>query len=103
MKETYQLTKKQAINLHNSKFWESWDDRKIAEFQMMQDLLCVPFSRFHEAMEKTLGRSVWTHEFASSNRDKLMAELFDGKEPPSLKEIMDLIPEEKRIIILVEK
>ena len=31
---------------------------------MFESKLCMPFSIFQEAVEKTLGRPVWTHEFA---------------------------------------
>jgi hypothetical protein len=52
---------------------------------------------FHEAIEKTLGRPVFTHEFAF--RDELRKELYGEKEPPTLEEICALIPEEKLILI----
>ena len=57
------LTKEQATEFHDSGEWKDWSYREIAEFQMAQELLCVPFSAFHEAMEATLGRPIFTHEF----------------------------------------
>jgi len=53
-----QLTEKEAIAFGEDKQWEPMTFRKRAEFQMLQDLLCMPFGVFHEAMEKTLGRPV---------------------------------------------
>ena len=72
--------------------------REIAEFQMEQDRLCVPFDVFHKAIEDALGRPVYTHEFGL-NRDGLRKELNGEKESPTLEEIINLIPENKRILI----
>ena len=95
---TQKLGKAAAMALAETTWWEGRTDREIAEFQMLTDELCVPFSRFHEALEKTLGRPVFTHEMGL-NADGLRAELFDGAPAPSFEAILDLIPEEKRIIV----
>jgi hypothetical protein len=100
-KAVIQLTKEQAIEFAESGAWKEMTFRQRAVFQMFQPLLCMPFDIFHEAVEKTLGRPVYTHEFGSMNHDGLMAELFEGKEPPTLQEIIEMIPAEKRIIISV--
>lgn len=71
--------------------------RERAEFQLEQDLLCMPFDVLHEAMTKALGRAVYTHEFAY--RDELRKELLGEKSAPSLEDILNLIPAEKRIVI----
>lgn len=55
---------------------------------------------FHEAVEKALGRPVWTHEFGL-NWDGLKKELMGEAPAPTMQEIIDLIPEEKRIIVEV--
>ena len=68
-----QLTKKQALEFHDSKEWESMSKSEIALFQLHQRLLCVPFSVFHEAVEHALSRPVFTHEFA--NPKSLISEL----------------------------
>ena len=94
-----QLNEQEAKALYESKEWESWDDKTLATFQLLQDKLCVDFSRFHAAIEKTLGRPVYTHEFGL-NRDGLIKELLGEKPAPTLKEIIEMIPEEKRIIML---
>ena len=72
--------------------------RQIAEFQMEQERLCMPFDVFHKAITEVLGRPVYTHEFGL-NRDGLLKELRGEKEPPTLEEIINLIPEDKRILI----
>lgn len=98
MSEKNELTKEEAIALAESKFWESMTHRQIAEFQMNTDRLCMPFAVFHEAVEKTLGRPVWTHEFGL-DRDGLAAELRGERPAPSFREIVELIPEEKRLLV----
>lgn len=98
IKAIIQLTKEQAIELAKNEAWKEMTFRQRAEFQILQRLLCMPFDVFYEAVEKTLDRPVYTHEFGSVGHEGLMAELFQGKEPPSLQEIIEMIPAEKRII-----
>ena len=93
------MTKEQAIALANSNFWENMTHREIAEFQMTEPKLCMPFSVFHEALEKTLGRPVYTHELGL-NIEGIRGELFNGKESPTIDEIINLIPEDKRVIVV---
>lgn len=96
-----QLTKEQAIELYNSKVWESWIPEQIAKFQLYQECLCVPFSEFHIAVEKTLGRSVWSHEFAYT--ENLQRELEGILGAPSMQEIMDMLPKDKTIFFDVDE
>jgi hypothetical protein len=93
-----ELTREQAIALYESGFWKDMTYIERAKFQIMEERLCMPFDVFHEAISKALGRPVWTHEFGL-NREGLIKELFDGAPPPSLEDIINLIPEEKRIVI----
>ena len=95
-----QLTKEQAIALHDSKEWENWTDAEIAAFQMEQNKLCVPFSRFQQAVESVLGRPVWTHEFAG--RDGLRDEMSGRIPKATFSDVLDKIPErlrEKTVVI----
>jgi hypothetical protein len=92
------MTEAEAITLADSKFWETMTMRERAVFQMFESRLCMPFSVFHEAMEATLGRPVWTHEFGL-NADGLKKELLGTGPAPTFEEIMDLIPAEKRIVV----
>jgi len=98
--QVQQLTKEQAKRFYDSKVWESWTDRQIVEFQLFQDRIALPWSGFREAIEKVLNRPVYTHEFAFA--DLLKQELLGDKKPPTLQEIMELIPKDKRIIIVDE-
>ena len=92
------IGKDAAIALFESKWWIGKSHREIAEFQMHTTELCCPFDVFHGAMEKALGRSIWTHEFAM-NFDGLRAELFDGNTAPTFQDILELIPAHKRIVV----
>jgi len=92
------VTKEQAIKLAESRFWEKMSYEQIAKFQLFQRKLCMPFEVFHEAVEKALGRPVYTHEFGL-NLKGLQKEVMGKQEAPTLEEIINLIPEDKRIII----
>ena len=93
-----QLTSEQAIAVYNSGEWKNWTDEDIVKFQLFQKMLAVPFSRFYEAMEKVLGRPIWTHEFA--NWSGLVAEYKKERPSPTFDEIISLIPDEKLIILV---
>jgi len=98
--KTYQrsIGKEKAIELAESGWWKEKSAREIAHFQLFMAELCMPFSEFHKAVEKSLGRSVLTHEFGM-NYDGICSEFLGEKEPPTMEEIINMIPEEKRIII----
>jgi hypothetical protein len=59
-----QLTTEEAIQFGEKEMWRDLTHIGIFRFQILQDKLCMDFSTFQEATEKTLGRGVWTHEFA---------------------------------------
>ena len=80
------MTKKEAIQLYESNFWENMTFEERAKFQLFEPLLCMPFDVFHEAVEKTLGRPVWTHEFGSLG--KLKEEFLGERPAPTFGEIM---------------
>ena len=93
-----QFTKEQAIAFGENKLYEPLSYRERAELQLFQNKLCMPFDVFHEAITKALGRPVFTHEFAF--RDELIKELNGEKDAPTLEEIINLIPAEKRVLII---
>jgi len=95
-----QINKEQALAIYASKVWEKWSDEEIVKFQLFQDCLAIPFDRFHAAIEKVLKRPVYTHEFAFV--EGLRKEFLGEKNSPTFTEIMNLIPKEKRIILLVK-
>ena len=93
------MTEDEAIRLAKSEFWKDLTLRERAVFQLFEDRLCMPFDVFHEAIEKTLGRPVFTHEFGL-NRKGLQTELMGDAPPPTTEEIINLIPPEKRVIVV---
>lgn len=96
------LTKEQAIRLVESNWWVGMSHRDIAMFQLHEPRLCMPFDKFHEAVEKALGRPVFTHEFGL-NWYGLQKELRGEKDPPTFEEILGLIPPDKHVLIVPSK
>lgn len=92
------MTRENALKLAGTKFWEKLSDYKIVKFQLFTEKLCMPFDIFHKALEKVLKRPVYTHEFAYA--DSLRAEFLGKKKSPTFQEILDLIPQEKRILVI---
>jgi hypothetical protein len=73
--------------------------RDRATFQLYEELLCMPFDVFHEAIEKALGRPVFTHEFAL-NTEGIKKELAGEGSAPSFEDIINLIPKDIRVLIV---
>lgn len=97
--EAQEITREQAVALGESRFWEGMAPEEIALFQLSVDKLCMPFGVYQEAMEKALGRPVYTCEFGSVGSERLLAELFKERPPATFAEILDLIPAEKRVVL----
>lgn len=93
-----QLTREQAIEFHDSGAWKKLTLQQRAMFQMEQDKLCMPFDEFHKAVEATLDRPVWTHEFGL-RRAHLLAEIRSLVPAPSMPEIMDLLPSDRTLVV----
>lgn len=89
-----------AIKLAESKWWEGRPAREVAEFQLFTRELCMDFGAFHKAVEDSLGRPVFTHEFGL-DYDGICKEFLGQRPPPSMDGILALIPAEKRIVIQV--
>lgn len=92
------MTSEEAIKLAESEFWKELSFYDRAKFQLFEDKLCMPFDVFHEAISKALGRDVWIHEFAF--RDQLIAEFLGDKPAPTMDDIINLIPKDKRVVVL---
>lgn len=93
-----QLTQEQAVSFDKNELWKDWTNEEIVRFQLFQKRLCMPFNKFHEAVEDVFKRPVFTHEFAYS--DELKKEYLGEKEAPTFDEILNLIPAEKRILVI---
>lgn len=95
------MTKEQAIALAESGWWRKVKPEEAALFQLFEPLLCMPLGEFHGAVEKLLGRSVFTHEFALMDKPGGLREEATGKaSAPTLGKILDLIPADKRIVVV---
>jgi hypothetical protein len=92
------MTRQEAIEMAESGWWKDKSACEIVEFQLFEDRLCMDFGAFHSAVEQVLGRTGWTHEFAFA--DGLRQEYLKTRPAPTMQEITELIPEEKRIVIV---
>jgi hypothetical protein len=90
-----------ARALFDSQWWLRQSAQQIAKFQLFTVELCLPFEIFHRALETTLGRPVWIHEFGL-NTEALAEELLGERDAPSLEEILELIPAAKRHEVFVD-
>lgn len=88
-----------AIELAESKWWENVSPKYAVKFQLFTKELCMPFDVFHQKIEDVLGRSVYTHEFGM-NFDGIIQEFLGESDAPTLKQIIELIPEDKTVIYL---
>jgi hypothetical protein len=93
------LTKEQAIALAESGWWRGLPADAIASFQLFEEKLCMDFADFHAAVETALGRPVFTHEFGL-DIDGLKHEFLGDRPTPTFTDILALIPEDKRVIVL---
>ena len=93
------IGKEAALKLCESKWWEGLGPREIVDFQLNTAELCMPFDLFHEAVEKALGRPVYTHEFGV-NYDGLVAEFYGDQSAPTFDQILAMIPVDKRIFVV---
>lgn len=96
--EAVSIGKEAAIALAESKWWEGKSNREIAEYQLSVREICCPFGVFHEAVEKSLGRPVFTHEFGL-NYQGILNEFNGVEAAPSAEQVIDLLPKDKTIIL----
>ena len=100
--ELKEFTKEYCIKVNKDIQWNTLDDNELIKFavlQLYQKRLFMPFDLFHKYIEKALKRPIWTHEFAKPNLLKLE---LNGKIPmPTLEDLINQIPEEKRLILKI--
>ena len=99
--ELHKITTDEAKVLIDSKWWLTATPEEIVRFQLFTNLLCLPFDKFHEAIEKCLDRPVWTHEFGL-DLDGIQKEFLGEKQAPTMEEIIGKLPKDKIIIVGVE-
>ncbi len=85
------ISRERAIALFASGWWVGRTAREIARLQLFTRELCLPFSLFHRALEETLERPVMIHELGL-NLDGVIHEFLRESDPPTLAEILDLLP-----------
>ncbi|MSU51213.1 MAG: hypothetical protein EXS37_19350 [Opitutus sp.] len=88
------IGRRRAIALVETKWWLVRSPRQIARVQLFTVEQCVPFDVFHRAMEVSLGRPVWIHEFGLS-LENLIQEFLGERDEPTLEEIFAAVPEGK--------
>lgn len=86
-----QFTKEEARAILESRAWTKWTDNQILRLQLFQENLCMPFGTFHCALERYLGRPVYTHTI-EHQRSRLLLEFLGNNMAPTLEEIMLLVP-----------
>lgn len=94
------IGKDKAIALFDSGWWKDRPAREVAMFQMFTKELSMPFDVFHKSLEEALGRPVWTHELGL-NADGLQKELLGETATPTMDDIINLIPEDKRLVLVI--
>ena len=85
-----QLTREQAVDCGENQHWQSWSLEIRALFQVHQSRLCMPLEVYHEALTKTLGRIVLSHEIYL-NQPRLRAELLGLAGAPTIDQIIALL------------
>lgn len=93
------MTYEEAIAKAETGWWKTATPREIVAFQLYEPLLCMDFGDFHGAMEKALGRPVWTHEFAGAGLARLQEEFEGVRSKPTMNEIVEQLPAEKVVVI----
>lgn len=91
------LTEEQAVALYDTGFWEKLAYVERARFQLSERRLCMPFDVFVESVERALGRPVTVGEFLRTRR--LLAELTGERHPLELEDLVNMLPEEQRILL----
>lgn len=86
------MTSREAIDLEATHWYDHATDYEIAAFQLSERRLCCPVRVYHRAVERAVGRPVWTHELLSRRGcEQLLSEL-DGAAPLTFEEVCALLP-----------
>lgn len=99
-RKTIEIDEAKAKSIYSSIWWKGKSPREIAETQFFINRIICPFEIFHESVEKSLGRPVYSHEFAF-NFYGIMDEFLGDKTAPTMEEILKLIPTDQPVIIIL--
>jgi len=98
--ELTQLTKTQAVAFIETKAYEDLTYKQIADFQILQERVCVPFSVYHGAATEATGRCIMSDElYHPLGMKGIIIDLMKKAPISTFDEIMELIPAGKRIEI----
>ncbi len=102
-KYQHSIGSERAIAIAKTRWWEGKTPRQIAAVALFTEELCCDFHVLHEAVEKSLGRPVFTHEFGSGGFDRICEEFLGLRPAATMDEILALIPADKRIVIVTDE
>jgi hypothetical protein len=91
-----QLTEEEATAFYHGNKWQAWDAKTRAIFQLQQERMCMPFKVFRESIEESLGRKIIPYELLSAS-DSLLRELQGLADPPSLEDVLALVPPHHKV------
>ncbi len=86
-----QLTKQESLSFFKNNLWENMSAKERAQFQIIQDRLCMPMYIFIDSVAETLNRSVTPVELVI-NRESIINELFDNDKLFNFEELVKMIP-----------
>lgn len=95
------LTSEEAREMYSSDVWHNWSDIEIVKFQLFEDLVCLNWERFHDALNAVLGRKVLSSEFG--DRELLRKEYLTLIAPPIIEEVIARLPQEKLIGLNIDQ
>ena len=79
---------------------EMTGDQRAAEFRWWGTILTIPFDNLHQRIQELVGRPVWTHELAGRAAVDLLIEEARIRKHPTMAEILDKLPQGKRVIVI---
>jgi hypothetical protein len=96
----HSIGREAAIKLAQTGWWKGKSPEQICDVQLFTEELCMPFGDFHEAVEKALGRPVFTHEFGL-NYDGIVRQYLGDEAAPTMDDILALLPADKTIVLRI--
>lgn len=79
MNKQVSIGKTKAIELGKLEWWKDKSPLEIVKVQLFTEELCCDFGIYHDAMEKVLGRAIFSHEFIDP--EKLIKEFEELTQP----------------------
>ncbi len=96
------ITPEQAKEFYEHEGWKGMTHRERVDFQFSHGLVCMPMDILLESLADVFGRPVYNHELGL-NWEGLKAELYEGKEPPTIEEIIGMLAATGKPVIIVKE